>query len=301
MLDPLPVGTELRITEIVPEDSLCLSENPQTITLVKGTNTVNFINRLIRGSLKIIKVDKATETPLKGAGFRVFDSDGTQVAEAYTDENGEAFFDGLPYGEYTYREFEAPAGFVLDENAYPFSILEDGIVIEEARENQPKEGSITIYKVDENNCPLPGVTFLLEYSKDGGASWQPIQYREASAPVEAGYCTSAGLTSGKLTTGADGYAVYTGLCIDTQLGEVLYRVTEIETKNGYSLLPGYAFEGSLSEDSEIEVSFTVVNQPEFKMPATGGGGFNYLMLAFPLLGATLAVLYQFFRKRKLHR
>ena len=86
-----------------------------------------------------------------------------------------------------------------------------------------------------------------------------------------------------------------------QLGEVLYRVTEIETKNGYSLLPGYAFEGSLSEDSEIEVSFTVVNQPEFKMPATGGGGFNYLMLAFPLLGATLAVLYQFFRKRKLHR
>lgn len=301
MLDPLPVGTELRITEIVPEDSLCLSENPQTITLVKGTNTVNFINRLIRGSLKIIKVDKVTETPLKGAGFRVFDSDGAQVAEAYTDENGEAFFDGLPYGEYTYREFEAPAGFVLDENAYPFSILEDGIVIEEARENQPKEGSITIYKVDENNCPLPGVTFLLEYSKDGGASWQPIQYREASAPVEAGYCTSAGLTSGKLTTGADGYAVYTGLCIDTQLGEVLYRVTEIETKNGYSLLPGYAFEGSLSEDSEIEVSFTVVNQPEFKMPATGGGGFNYLMLAFPLLGATLAVLYQFFRKRKLHR
>ncbi len=300
MLDPLPVGTELRITEIVPADSLCLSENPQTITLVKGTNTVNFINRLIRGSLKIIKVDKATETPLQGAGFRVFDSDGVQVAETYTDENGEALFEGLPYGEYTYREFEAPEGFVLDENAYPFSILEDGIVIEEARENQPKEGSITIYKVDENNRPLPGVTFLLEYSKDGGASWQPIQYREASAPVEAGYCTSAGLNSGKLTTGADGYAVYTGLCIDTQLGEILYRVTEIETKNGYSLLPGYAFEGSLSEDSEIEVSFTVVNQPTYKMPATGGIGFNALVFAVPALGAAFAALYLFFRKRKLH-
>ena len=300
MLDPLPVGTELRITEIVPADSLCLSENPQTITLVKGTNTVNFINRLIRGSLKIIKVDKATETPLEGAGFRVFDSDGVQVAETYTDENGEAFFDGLPYGEYTYCEFEAPGGFVLDETVYPFSILEDGAEIEEMRENEPKEGSITIFKVDENNRPLPGVTFLLEYSKDGGASWQPIQHREASAPVEAGYCTSAGLFSGKLTTGADGYAVYTGLCIDTQLGVILYRVTEIETKNGYSLLPGYAFEGSLSEKSEIEASFTVVNQPEFKMPATGGNGFNHLVLAFPLLGAALAVLYQFFRKRKLH-
>ena len=183
---------------------------------------------------------------------------------------------------------------------YPFSILEDGAEIEERRENEPKEGSITIFKVDENNRPLPGVTFLLEYSVDDGTTWAPIQFRDESAPVEAGYCTSVGLTSGKLTTGADGYAVYAGLCIDTQLGDVRYRVTEIETKNGYSLLTGYVFEGTLSEKSEIEESFTVVNQPNFKMPATGGDGFNYLVIIYPLIGAALAVLYQFFRKRKLH-
>ena len=77
-------------------------------------------------------------------------------------------------------------------------------------------------------------------------------------------------------------------------------MTEIETKNGYSLLTGYVFEGTLSEKSEIEESFTVVNQPNFKMPATGGDGFNYLVIIYPLIGAALAVLYQFFRKRKLH-
>ena len=298
MLDPLPVGTELRITEIVPADSLCLSENPQTITLEKGTNTVNFINRLIRGSLKIIKVDQATRTPLHGAGFRVFNTAGEQIAEGYTDENGGVLFEGLTYGEYTYREFEAPEGFVLDETEYPFAVLEDGQTIEVVRDNQPKEGSITVFKVDENNRPLAGVTFLLEYSVDDGATWAPIQFRDETAPVEAGYCTSAGLNSGKLTTGADGYAVYTGLCIDTQLGAVRYRVTEVETKSGYSLLIGYAFEGTLSEASETEVSFTVVNQPTYKMPSTGGRGFNGLAFVI-ILGCTAATaLFVLARKKR---
>ena len=295
-VEDLIEGSTYRVTEAIPEGYVCEAA-VQEFTAHLGTNEVHFTNRLIRGSLRIVKVDKATKTPLQGAGFRVFNSDGEQVAEQYTDENGEVFFEGLPYGEYTYREFEAPEGFVLDETVYPFSILEDGAEIEEMRENEPKEGSITIYKVDENNRPLPGVTFLLEYSEDGGTSWQPIEYREASAPVEAGYCTSAGLNSGKLTTGADGYAVYTGLCIDTQLGEILYRVTEIETKNGYSLLPGYAFEGSLSEKSEIEVSFTVVNQPEFKMPATGGNGFVGMIVALTIVAMMTGYSWLLLKKK----
>ena len=78
-------------------------------------------------------------------------------------------------------------------------------------------------------------------------------------------------------------------------------MTEIETKNGYSLLPGYAFEGSLSEDAETEVSFTVVNQPEFKMPATGGSGFHLLVFAASMCITALAALFLFTRKRKTHK
>ena len=112
---------------------------------------------------------------------------------------------------------------------------------------------------------------------------------EPESDVLAGFCTSQGLDNGTLTTGTDGFAVFSGLCIDTQLGEVMYRITETATKNGYSLLAGYAFEGSLSEESEIEVSFTVVNQPNYKMPATGGEGFVPMIIGLALAGLVGAI------------
>lgn len=296
-VEDLTEGATYRLTETVPEGYI--GEDPvQEFTAQLGTNSVNFSNRLIRGDLRIVKVDKATQTPLEGAGYRVFNADGEVVAEGYTDENGEVSFENLAYGEYTYQEFVAPEGFVLDETVYSFSIIQDGVEIAKEHNNQPKEGSITIYKVDEAGKPLPDVTFLLEFSVDGGKTWTPIQCREETDDVRAGCCTSEGLDQGSLVTGVDGYAVFTGLCIDTQLGEVLYRVTETATKNGYSLLPGYAFNDSLSENTDIEVSFTVVNQPEFKMPATGGSGFTGMMIAVAFAGLAAAAMLLMMKKRR---
>ena len=296
-VEDLTEGATYRLTETVPEGYI--GEDPvQEFTAQLGTNSVNFSNRLIRGDLRIVKVDKATQTPLEGAGYRVFNADGEVVAEGYTDENGEVSFENLAYGEYTYQEFVAPEGFVLDETVYSFSIIQDGVEIAKEHNNQPKEGSITIYKVDEAGRPLPDVTFLLEFSVDGGKTWSPIQYHEETDDVRAGCCTSEGLDQGSLVTGVDGYAVFTGLCIDTQLGEVLYRVTETATKNGYSLLPGYAFNDSLSENTDIEVSFTVVNQPEFKMPATGGSGFTGMMIAVAFAGLAAAAMLLMMKKRR---
>ena len=296
-VEDLTEGATYRLTETVPEGYI--GEDPvQEFTAKLGTNSVNFSNRLIRGDLRIVKVDKATQTPLEGAGYRVFNADGEVVAEGYTDENGEVSFENLAYGEYTYQEFVAPEGFMLDETVYSFSIIQDGVEIAKEHNNQPKEGSITIYKVDEAGRPLPDVTFLLEFSVDGGKTWSPIQYREETDDVRAGCCTSEGLDQGSLVTGEDGYAVFTGLCIDTQLGEVLYRVTEAATKNGYSLLPGYAFNDSLSENTDIEVSFTVVNQPEFKMPATGGSGFTGMMIAVAFAGLAAAAMLLMMKKRR---
>ena len=293
----LKYGYKYRVTETVPEGYI--GEDPvQEFTAQLGTNSVNFSNRLIRGDLRIVKVDKATQTPLEGAGYRVFNADGEVVAEGYTDENGEVSFENLADGEYTYQEFVAPEGFMLDETVYSFSIIQDGVEIAKEHNNQPKEGSITIYKVDEAGRPLPDVTFLLEFSVDGGKTWSPIQCREETDDVRAGCCTSEGLDQGSLVTGEDGYAVFTGLCIDTQLGEVLYRVTETATKNGYSLLPGYAFNDSLSENTDIEVSFTVVNQPEFKMPATGGSGFTDMMIAVAFAGLAAAAKLLMMKKRR---
>ena len=284
----LTPGEKYRVSESVPEGYV--SKIPtQIVDAVPGTCKVEFENRKIRGTLRIIKQDKATETPLQGAVFEVYDKTGLKVAEGTTDEDGVVVFEDLPYGTYTYRESTAPEGFELDDTAYDFSILEDGKEIVYTADNQPKEGSLTICKTDEEGKPLSGVTFLLEYSTDG-ETWAAIQHRDTESDVAAGYCTSDGLDEGKLITDEDGIAAYTGLYIDTQIGEVQYRITEIATKNGYMLLPGYAFKGTLSEKEEIDVSFTVVNQPEFKMPATGGTGYTALIaIAAAILTAAGAV------------
>ena len=296
-LEDRKAGDRFRVTEIVPDGYVCSSENPQLITLVAGTNTLRFENRAIRGSLRIVKVDSTGETPLQGAGYRLYNRDGEQIAEGYTDENGELAFDNLPSGSYTYQEFAAPEGFALDPAAYDFAIREDGEEITRTQENQPKEGSITVCKVDENDRPLSGVTFLLEYSLDG-ETWEPIRLRNEDEDVQAGFCTSEGLEDGKLTTGEDGMAVFSGLCVDSQLGEIRYRITEVATVPGYSLLPGYAFEGTLSEGSEIDVSLTVVNLPEFAMPSTGGNGFTAVAVILFLSGILAGGLFLLCRKKQ---
>ena len=276
-VEDLTLGATYRLTETVPEGYIGV-EPVQTFVAAMGTNTVTFENRLIRGSLRIVKKDKGTEIPLQGAGYRVYSSAGKLIAEGYTDENGELVFENLRYGSYYYQEFEAPEGFVLDETCYDFSITQDGVEVSKLQFNDVKEGSIRISKTNEQGRPLSGVTFLLEFSVNGGETWSPVAHRDESEPVRPGYCTSNGLDAGKLTTSIRGQALFTGLCIDTQLGEVLYRVTEVSTVSGYSLLADYAFEGSLSEDEEIDVSFTVVNQPEFQLPATGGEGFTSMII-----------------------
>lgn len=236
------------------------------------TITKEVTNTPIKGNLKIVKKDANTSKPLSGAGFRVFDAEGNQVGEAYTDEHGEVLFENLRYGKYTYREFKAPEGFVLDETMHTFEITKNGVTITETRTNEVIPGSISIHKTDEQGNTLAGVKFLLEYSTDG-KEWFPVTLRADGSLVKAGYCTSAGLQNGMLVTDADGNAVFSGLCISTQIGKVMYRVTEVETLPGYQLLAETAYEGELSPEKEVDVSFTVVNAHTYVLPATGGMGY----------------------------
>lgn len=119
-------------------------------------------NELIYGSLKIVKIEKNhPETPLYHAGFRIYNSDDELVAEVYTDVNGLILIENLPYGDYYFKEFAAPLGFVLDETPYPFSITTTSVV-EMTAENERETGTVKIVKVDgETQTPLQGVVFWL--------------------------------------------------------------------------------------------------------------------------------------------
>lgn len=61
---------------------------PITITSTTLNITATRTNALGKASVEISKVDADSNTPLQGAGFRLYDASGSQVAEGYTDVNG---------------------------------------------------------------------------------------------------------------------------------------------------------------------------------------------------------------------
>ena len=164
--------------------------------------------------------------------------------------------------------------------------------------NEPiPKGSITVKKVDETGKALKDVSFLLEYSIDGGSAWAPVTSRGETEPITLGSCSSPGLNGGNLVTGSDGLAAFTGLCVETDSGPVLYRLTETATKPGYSLLVGPVFEGHLTEGEAHDVILTAVNMPEFRLPQTGGNGFGFIPVSIITVIASVAVLLFALRKR----
>ena len=94
-------------------------------------------NRMISSEVVIHKVSSKGGTPLYQAGIRFMDAQRNVVAEGYTDQNG-IFSTTLTYGEYTWEEFQAPEGFILDPTPHKVTITEDGKVIEETFRNDEK-------------------------------------------------------------------------------------------------------------------------------------------------------------------
>lgn len=150
-------------------------------------------------------------------------------------------------------------------------------------------GSITLHKQDGNGGALAGAEFLLEYSLDGGRTWNT---------ASASQCGSAGLTDGRLTTGADGTVTFAKLPMVDGGGTVYrWRVTETKAPDGYALLAQPVFEGELPAEQSIEVdgqaveslsldvALSDINHGGFDLPPTGQGGFGWPPAAAGALAA----------------
>lgn len=105
-------------------------------------------NEKITSKFELTKTDYVDSAPLPDAGIRIVNKDtGELVLEDYTDSNGKIVIDELPYGNYTYQEFEAPKGYTIDTTPYPFSVTEDGAVIrcqlKNVKETTPYTGDVS--------------------------------------------------------------------------------------------------------------------------------------------------------------
>ena len=216
-------------------------------------------------------------------------------------------------------------------------LLENGVIHEHKdvevtfKNTYYQPGSITITKVMPDGTPMRSVPMRLEYSKDNGSTWSSISKNTntSSGIYPAGTCTNDDLVDGVLRTGSDGVLTFTGL---DKEASVLYRIIEVGTNNGSSLLIEPVMVGSLpvtevfeskedlqafitayselttdSNDFKVDadalsveishVFYTLYNNNNILMPETGGLGIGYYPF-FSLMLLGLLVFYMYIRKKK---
>ena len=251
----LPLGS-YSYQEISAPEGYVVDSTRYTVTISTSALhiTEQRTNALAKGSIEILKVDAETRQPLAGVVYRLFDANGSKIADGTTDGNGKVTFSGLKPGKYAYQEISTVSGYLLDDTRYEFSLTSENLHVKVTRENTPAKGSLTIRKIDATGGPLAGAELLLETSTDG-QSWAEID---------------------KSTTDSTGAAKWDNLKLGAK-----YRVTEVKAPVGYTLLPEPVSVDALTADAP-DITVTLCNNADFVLPFTGGRGF-----AAPILFAAL--------------
>lgn len=251
----LPLGS-YSYQEISAPEGYVVDSTRYTVTISTSALhiTEQRTNALAKGSIEILKVDAETRQPLAGVVYRLFDANGSKIADGTTDGNGKVTFSDLKPGKYAYQEISTVSGYLLDNTRYEFSLTSENLHVKVTRENMPTKGSLTIRKIDATGGPLAGAELLLEMSTDG-QSWAEI---------------------GKSTTDSTGAAKWDNLKLGAK-----YRVTEVKAPAGYTLLPEPVSVDTLTADAP-DITVTLCNNADFVLPFTGGRGF-----AAPILFAAL--------------
>ncbi|WP_281532814.1 collagen binding domain-containing protein [Anaerocolumna aminovalerica] len=139
----VPYGSYKIIETKAPEGYL-ISGEVLTATILENLVIVTTVpasisNTKIKGQLKIMKVDKTTLKPLANAKISVYNESDVLIAEKETDENGIAVFENISYGKYYFIESKAPSGYVRNTEKHPFTISQNGEVIQVTFENVKSE------------------------------------------------------------------------------------------------------------------------------------------------------------------
>ena len=126
------------------------------------------INKLYKGSIRVIKTDGETKYPLEGVEFALYDHDKQKLNSFVTDEKGEIHIEELPVGTYYLQETKTGENYYLDDTLREVSISKEHLdqVVEVS--NERMKGSIKLIKTDgHKKTPLEGVEFdLLDSEKN---------------------------------------------------------------------------------------------------------------------------------------
>ena len=263
-------------------------------------------NKIIRGSIKGLKIDNETKENIEGALFGLFNINETEFTEetailtSESNEEGIFTFENVPYGEYIIRELKPAEGYLLNEENYTVTISENKEIIEITIENDKipelgttatidgkKEfttyGDITIDDVVSYKHLIPGKKYIIKGIL--------MDKRTGKAFLVDGKEVCSEVTFTPET--ADG-EVTVSFTFD---GSVITKETEI-----------VVFETLYREGTEIAVhadiedegqTVTIHPQPEPEKPQTGDNlnlGF-YIGLGSVAVGGLIAFLIIKFKKK----
>ncbi len=162
------------------------------------------VNMLIRGSVKIIKTSAQDNQPIEGAVFWLLSSVEELIEELITDSDGIVVSSTLFYGDYYLQEQSVPDGFVLDDKMIVFSILSDGEVTQEIK-NQPDIGSVEVfYRHIDSNHELADTYLFTDWIGEDYMAWLSASGLDEKSIngytlVKSEYPDESVLVDGKLT------------------------------------------------------------------------------------------------------
>lgn len=218
----LPAGS-YEVVETQPPKGYELAENPsQKVTINKDsteeTLTFTFVNEILKGTLKIRKVDSETKKVLPGAVFEAYSTEFGVYYRATSADDGYAVFENLPYGIYRIREVEAPEGYELNSDFEKYVEIgkdspEGGAEITLEVPNTPLMGEIQLTKKDaETGEILEGAVYGIYTRLLENGDIDPTSHMDGYDMVtKAPHVTSKKLSYGtyyvKEITPPDGYKV----------------------------------------------------------------------------------------------
>ena len=116
--------------------------------------------------LKLIKLEKGTDTPLSGAIFEVVDPDGATVGTFATGSDGTVTIPLTLAGNYTVYEHVAPLDHLLSDMPAQNIKVEYGKVAELTCWNEPY-GTLRIEKLSDTGAHLPGAMVQIKHIESG--------------------------------------------------------------------------------------------------------------------------------------
>jgi len=116
--------------------------------------------------LKLIKLEKGTDTPLSGAIFEVVDPDGATVGTFATGSDGTVTIPLTLAGNYTVYERVAPLDHLLSDTPTQNIKVEYGKVAEITFWNEPY-GTLRIEKLSDTGAHLPGAMVQIKHIESG--------------------------------------------------------------------------------------------------------------------------------------